>query len=165
MYNLIQMLNDRFGMLASSLVFLTFCLSCGSSDQGGMTGSASQVPTELKALYDEVLGIHDEVMPRMQDLGRFQDQLKTVLDSLRQQQPIDQDELSKANRVLGDLNRAENAMWSWMHDFAKLDSIPSDEKEQFLNTERSSALSMKELMLESLGQAEEYLASSQFHPE
>ncbi len=139
------------------VVCLALLFGCQSDNSDDSTMQRQSVSDELEPLYDEVMTIHDEVMPEMKTLTQLQEQMSVKLDTLRQQTPIDHDALQQANRVLGNLNRAEDAMWSWMHDFSKLDSVPETDHERFLLMEKSSALSMKELMLSSIASAKTYL--------
>ncbi len=137
--------------------------SCGSDPaKSDAVVATHDLPEALKPLHKEIMALHDEVMPRMSELSNLQTQMVTVLDTLRSREPLDTEELSKANRVLGKLNQAENAMWDWMHNFAKLDSIPLTQKEIFLQSEKSTATSMRDLMVSSLEGATEYLKTKNF---
>ncbi len=129
------------------------------NDSNHMKGQRS-VSAELQPLYDDVMKIHDDVMPEMQQISMLQGQLSARLDTLRSQQSVDRAMVKETNKILGGLNRAENAMWTWMHDFAKIDSIPAEEVERFLMREKSSALSMKELVLQSILDAKEYFLNN-----
>ncbi|NND04859.1 MAG: hypothetical protein HKN87_00645 [Saprospiraceae bacterium] len=141
------------------LIVIGFTVACGN-DYAKTTPEAS-VPERLQPLYQEILQIHDEVMPEMNQISKLQNSLSSQLDTLRNQEPVNKEKLKETNRMLGELNRAENAMWSWMHRFAKLDSVPVDDKEKFLRAEKSSANSMKDLMLRSIEDANEYLKANE----
>ncbi len=143
------------------LIFMVF-LACNSNEP--TDAGARQVPKELRGLYQEVLDIHDEVMPKMSQLTSLQEHLTRILGELRAAQPIDNEKLRETNRILGSLNRAESAMWDWMDGFSKLDSVPDTDKEIFLKNEKSSAESMKELMLNSIEEAEKYLEENPEKP-
>lgn len=136
-----------------------FIIACGNDQVGNMPQES--LPEHLQPLYEEILQIHDEVMPEMNQISKLQNSLSSQLDSLRKQEPVDKEKLKETNRMLGELNRAENAMWSWMHSFSKLDSVPEDDKEKFLRAEKSSANSMKDLMLRSIADANEYLKANE----
>lgn len=139
------------------IVLLGTLVSCsGKNNQTSSSIAHGAVPNELKPLYEEILAVHDEVMPELNTISSLQEQMKNKLDELRST-PADTEALKEANRILGDLNKAENAMWSWMHNFSKLDSIPVGEKSAFLEVEKMSVNSMKELMLTSIEQAKAYL--------
>ena len=163
--NTINMQNMKLGYLIGKRIFLLsaaylmlFQIGCKTSThEDGSATAETKVSKTLEPLYNHILAVHDEVMPDMQNLTNLQGQMRSVLDTLRAQTPIDNTALSEANRILGGLNRAENAMWNWMHHFAKLDSIPEGDKERFLLTEKTSVETMKELVQESMQIAQKYL--------
>lgn len=139
------------------IVLLGVVISCsGKGNQPSSSIAQGAVPKDLQPLYEEILAVHDEVMPELNTIASLQEQMKNKLDELRVA-PADTEALKEANRILGDLNKAENAMWSWMHNFSKLDSIADAEKSAFLEVEKMSVNSMKELMLSSIEQARAYL--------
>ncbi|NND34003.1 MAG: hypothetical protein HKN76_15550 [Saprospiraceae bacterium] len=130
--------------------------ACQSNNSPSGTDSAD-LPSELEPLYEEVINIHDEVMPEMSKVTQLQTQVTDRLKGQRAEQPINTEKLKETNQILGQLNRAESAMWDWMHNFGKLDSIPPSEKERFLQSEKLSAENMKNLVLESIKEATEFL--------
>ena len=145
-----------FFLVVTSL-FLVFCSSNGQDKDHKLAGGEN-IAKELRPLYDEVMAIHDEAMPKLSDIAKLQDQLVATLDTLRAQDA--KEELRRANRILGELNRAENAMWSWMHNFSKLDSISQSEKEMFLQQEKASASDMSSLVSSSIEAANTYLSKT-----
>ncbi len=158
LYQVTQRVIKHLPPLQIIFVFIIFLLiSCNISDSAGQ----SKIPEELQPLYREALEIHDEVMPRMGELTLLQEKMTAKLDELRSAEPIDKEALRESNRILGQLNRSESAMWDWMHSFSTLDSIPGSEKEVFLTRSKSSAEDMKNLILSSLETARKYL---QEHP-
>lgn len=143
-------------------LLLPLLIGCGSDRKtSNDLSQADRVPVELQPLYDEIMSAHDEVMPRMSELTKLQGDVVVVLDTLRSQSPVRAAQLKEANRILGKLNQAENAMWDWMHGFGKLDSIPDADKEIFLQSEKSTVTSMRELMLTSMEDAKTYLDTQQ----
>jgi hypothetical protein len=141
-----------------NLFFLTFLVLIGC--QSNESGDHQNVPKDLRSLHQEVLAIHDEVMPKMSLLTGLQAQMGDKLKELRASQPTDMQKLKEANQVLGQLNRSESAMWDWMDGFSKFDSIPADEKEVFLLNEKASAEDMKTLMLNSIKTAQEFMVEN-----
>jgi hypothetical protein len=143
-------------IIAISSLFILFCNPSGKDNDQSNIGSEG-ISKELKPLYNEVMTIHDEAMPKLSDITKLQDQLKITLDSLRSRDS--KEDLVQANRILGELNRAENAMWSWMHNFSKLDSIPQSGKAMFLEQEKASATDMSNLVNSSIEAANAYLSN------
>ena len=157
----------RSSELMGIVLLFLFCLTLGvlsckpdAPKAKNLSTQSADLPSELEPLYGEIMEAHDEVMPKMSELTKLQDLMINELDTLRNQQPVDMKKLAEANRILGGLNRAENAMWSWMHNFSKLDSIPLPDKERFLQSEKTSAFSLRDLMSQSLTQATEYIKSN-----
>ena len=136
------------------LLILTF-FSCNSG-----TGGSSSENQKIEDLHEEVLAIHDEVMPKMSALTSLQGQLSERLKNLKSQEEIDIEKVKETNKILGELNRAENAMWDWMDGFSKLDSVPDEEKERFLMGEKISAEGMRDLMLSSMQSADEFMKAN-----
>jgi len=141
-------------MRTSFLLLISVFLACQSDDKAGNT---ADVPSELRDLHQEILAIHDEVMPEMSTLTNLQSQLSDHLKALRRQEPISNEQLKQTNRVLGGLNRAESAMWDWMHEFSTLDAVPDEEKAEFLNLQKSSAESMKNMVISSMENAKKFI--------
>jgi len=141
------------------MLFLSLFMiwACKQNSSGSITYDRAGLPKELSSLYNEVLAIHDEAMPELETITRYQEQLKTLLDSLRTN-TAEKQRLKEVNTVLGGLNKAENAMWTWMHNFSRLDSVPDLEKEAFLIREKASATDMNELIKGSIQQAAIYLS-------
>ena len=68
-------------------------------------------------VIDKAIQIHDEVMPKMEDIMKLKDQLETNLHELEQDSTADSFEVDNYTQVISDLNQAEKAMRDWMHDF------------------------------------------------
>ena len=73
--------------------------------------------------------------------------------------------MKETNRVLGGLNRAENAMWSWMHGFGTFDSIPEVEKKNFLVNSKREVSDMQDMMVASIQEAKDFLAQNPLQPD
>jgi hypothetical protein len=140
------------------VLFILFLglLACQNNEKGAGHDTAG-LSAELKPLYEEVLTIHDEVMPEMSKLTQLQNQTTELLQQRRAETPVDTDKLKETNQVLGQLNRAESAMWDWMHGFGALDSIPADKKQSFLMEQKLSAENMRDLVLNSIKEASDYV--------
>lgn len=122
-------------------IFLTFCClilsSCDNVEN-----------TEYSLLYDEVMAIHDEVMPKMRDISKAKKSLKKINDeSLNEmvQQQITQ------------LEDADEAMMSWMHDFKKPKMEKMEDNLAYLKKEKVAITVVKEQMLTSILEAQEFI--------
>jgi hypothetical protein len=92
------------------------------------------------------MDVHDEVMPRMDDIYKqkkeFQDKLATKpADSLVVQQKIAR------------LDSADHMMMDWMHQFNPPESKASDEEaEKYLEDQLTKVNAMKDYVLKALDQ-------------
>ncbi len=145
----------KIKFLHAFAVLLFFGIISCSSEPKVPTNASVELKSDLQPLYDEVMTVHDEMMPKLNDITKHQTTLRNRLDTLRTQPELKQ-ELMRTNSILGDLNRAEDAMWTWMHGFGALDTIPQHKQEQWLRQERADVESMKNLMLSSITKAEEF---------
>jgi len=106
---------------------------------------------------EQVMDIHDEVMPKMGTLGKLVGQLKPMADSLGAE--------SIEAKAMKDLQQANKAMMDWMQGFGnRFDSEEimngkelSEEKEQWLKEEEEKVKKVKEDINSSIERAEEIL--------
>ena len=109
---------------------------------------------------EQVMAIHDEVMPKMGTLGRLVGQLKPMADSLGAESP--------EAEAMRDLQQANKSMMDWMQDFG--DRFDSDEilegkelsaeKQKWLDEEEEKVNKVKEQINSSIKKAEALLESS-----
>ncbi|WP_431125137.1 hypothetical protein [Flagellimonas flava] len=106
---------------------------------------------------DQVMAIHDEVMPKMSTLGKLVGELKSKVDTT---------ETGKAyEAAMRDLQASHNSMMDWMKGFG--DRFNSDEilngkelteqKQKWLHEEEVKVKALKEQINTSIAKAEELL--------
>jgi hypothetical protein len=106
----------------------------------------------------QVMAIHDEVMPKMGQLGKLVGQLKPKADTLGMDSP--------QGKAMRDLQEANRAMMDWMKGFG--DRFDADEimkgkaltpeKQAWLNEEEEKVKVVKEKINTSIANAEAILA-------
>jgi hypothetical protein len=106
----------------------------------------------------QVMAIHDEVMPKMGQLGKLVGQLKPMADTLGMDSP--------QGKAMRDLQEANRAMMDWMKGFG--DRFDADEimkgkaltpeKQAWLNEEEEKVKVVKEKINTSIANAEAILA-------
>lgn len=109
---------------------------------------------------EQVMAIHDEVMPKMGKLGKLVGQLKPMADSLGTDSPQ-----AKAMRDLQDANKS---MMDWMQGFGDrfepeeiMDGKElSQEKKQWLKEEEEKVKEVKEKINSSIAKAEALLGNN-----
>ncbi|RRQ50858.1 hypothetical protein DZC72_07125 [Maribacter algicola] len=114
----------------------------------------------LPSQMEQVMAIHDEVMPKMGKLGKLVGQLKPMADSLGTDSPQ-----AKAMRDLQDANKS---MMDWMQGFGDrfepeeiMDGKElSEEKKQWLKEEEEKVKEVKEKINSSIANAEALLGNN-----
>ncbi len=100
-----------------------------------------------KALYDEVMDIHNEVMPKMDDLYKAKTTLQTRLAMPGLGEKEKQDITSK----IAQLDSASEGMMAWMRQFEPIaDSVGVDKARAYLEGELVKVRRVRQDILEAL---------------
>lgn len=134
------------------LLILVCCITLFSCKQEKKEEGTTQM--------QEVMAIHDEVMPKMGKIGRLVGQLKPMVDSLGMDSP--------EGKVMRNLQDANKAMMDWMQGIGKrfdADEIMkgkalTDEKQLWLNEEEEKVKAVKQKINSSIADAEALLKSA-----
>ncbi len=135
-----------FSILICTVLFLSF--SC-KEEKKAPEGSSQM---------DEVMAIHDEVMPKMGTIGKLVGDLKAKVDTTEMGQ--------KYEVAMKDLQDANTAMMDWMKDFGDRFNHEeilegkelTQEKQQWLDEEEEKVKVVKEKINGSIARAEALLA-------
>jgi hypothetical protein len=121
--------------------------------QSGNGGEAEDA--EVENLYEEVMYIHDDVMPKISLIQELQGKIKASQDGGE----LDAEMQTAHQDALLALNTAEQAMWDWMHAFSDNygKTTTKEEKMAFLHEEKIAITDVRDKMLNSISQAEELL--------
>lgn len=76
--------------------------------------------SEAKVLYAEAMKIHDQVMPRMDEMYKLEQQLKVLRDSLSTDTVANHTQLKQLNKGIAALEAAGKAMMDWMHNIQEV---------------------------------------------
>lgn len=129
-----------------------FILSCrqSSSNQNDDNGQLKQPLTKEDSIYNEVIDIHDEVMPKMGKLIGYQKKAQYYSDSAKQSMqkhsmPGLKEYKQQMDSLIYDLKAAEKAMNDWMEQFNPDPKLPTtEEKVAYFQEQKARALKMKE---------------------
>ena len=111
----------------------------------GSCKEASPQQLEINTMHDEVMVIHDAVMPKMRDIYKLRKELKK------------EEENSTTTTLIKNLENADDAMMDWMAQYKKPGT--SDENYQkYLNEQKASISVVRDEMLSAIQEAQEYLA-------
>jgi len=88
------------------LMITVFAVSCGDKKK------------EAKdELYDKVMAVHDEIMPKMGDIMKFKKQLQEKIDALSKADQVDSTKISELEQAIADLDHSHEEMMGWMRQF------------------------------------------------
>ncbi|MEH6760331.1 MAG: hypothetical protein V7687_04105 [Maribacter arcticus] len=122
-----------------------------------VTSCKESKKAEETSRMEQVMDIHNEVMPKMGTLGKLVGQLKPMADSLGAE--------SIEAKAMKDLQQANKSMMDWMQGFGNRFDYEetmngkelSEEKEQWLKEEEEKVKKVKEDINSSIQRAEEIL--------
>lgn len=114
-------------------------------------GSGDPVAT----LQEEVLAVHDEVMPKMGDISRLERAFRKEREELVQSAQPDTTRIRLLGEHVDALQFANQSMMDWMHTFeAPPAGLPQEEALAHLRKELESIERVRQQMLESLENAQ-----------
>lgn len=106
-------------------------------------------------LAKEVLQLHDEVMPKMQDMMRLKKELKKSVAELDSTNA----EVENVKKLIGDLDQADKDMMDWMHNYnGAQDLYTHDEIMQYLQAEKAKMEKIKQDTDNAINAANTYLS-------
>lgn len=135
----------------NKLAFILFAsillVSCGKTSNQQADAPAEEDTN--KVLYNQVMDIHDEVMPRMSEIMS----LKRSLDEKIKNTPDLTPEAKKELELkMASLDSAHFLMMDWMHKFQP-DSLKGEELRAYLESEMERVKTVKTAMLDAIEQA------------
>lgn len=142
-------MKTQFVLLALMVLVLAACTKSqeNTSEAANDSGSPNQV------LYDQVMDVHDEVMPKMDEIMKLkrslQEQIANTPDMVVERK-------QQLEKMISNLDSASNAMMDWMHEFNPLpDSVDQEIAREYLEGEMEKIRNVKTLMLESIEKAKQ----------
>ncbi len=154
-------------LLCLSIFALVNLSSCGECD-GECCKKLAQ-PTELKVapqpwqpLYDDVMRVHDEVMPEMGKMKKLASDLDRY--ALKYSEKVDDAQKAEIESLKKQLKKGETAMWDWMHDFKQpVKEQEVEEVEQYLLKELDAISDVSELMKSGIKDAQSFLQTNGYY--
>lgn len=113
--------------------------------------SCQQSSSPSDQLYDEVMYIHDEVMPKVHNVHKLSKQLKEKMEA----EGLEEVQKAQIKSTLDQLDAADKAMWDWMNAFERPDASLGEEKVMaLLKAEKEKISKVSEMILSSITAAE-----------
>jgi Mg2+ and Co2+ transporter CorA len=137
-------------LLFISLSILVSCAKIGKQEDHHHNGESSE-ENPNQALYDQVMDIHDEIMPRAEDIYQLKKELQ---EKLTNSPDMAADKKQELELVITQLDSADQSMMDWMHQFKPLpDSADQEKARAYLESEMERIKKVKDLMNESIEKA------------
>jgi hypothetical protein len=136
-------------LLFISLMTLASCAKTGKQEDHHDVTNTEENPNQ--ALYDQVMDIHDEVMPKAEDIYQLKKELQEKIASSPNLIAEKKQELELA---IAQLDSADQSMMDWMHHFHPLpDSADQEKARAYLESEMEKIKKVRELTNESIEKA------------
>jgi hypothetical protein len=131
-------------MVFAGLIILSGCGKTGKEP----ISNADSTKAANQALYDKTMAIHDEVMPKMDNLYKLKKALKDTIANTPALAP----EKKKAYEAhVLRIDSASNAMMVWMREFnPSADSLGSESYRIYMERELEKVEKVKAVMLQAL---------------
>jgi len=131
-----------------SLVLLS---ACGKSSQHQHQDDAESSDNPNQALYDQIMSVHDEVMPKSDQLYQLKKELQ---DKIAKSIELNEDGKRQLKQTIKELDSADHSMMEWMHKFKPLpDSANQELAREYLENEMERIKKVRDLINSSLEKA------------
>jgi hypothetical protein len=101
-------------------------------------------------LYNEVMDVHDEVMPKMEDLYNMK---KDIQDQLKDPTGLAAEKQLVLQKKIAQIDSVSKMMMDWMHEFnPPADTADREETRAYLERELERVRQVKQAMLETIGE-------------
>ncbi len=150
----------KIQLLSATLLAVTLVFSC----QNQPKDNAQDEPYSKEelaiqdALWDQVMALHDEVMPEMSTINQLTQDLTPFLESETMEKPL----LEKVNNTLKALEAGEESMFTWMNELQQLGALRNGKSHEdivnYLNGELNKMTTVKEKMTSSISTAQALLS-------
>jgi hypothetical protein len=112
-------------------------------------------PSPNATLYDEVMEVHDAVMPKMDDLYKLKRKLQNQLESTTDLTDAKKEELTNTIQLI---DSASNGMMVWMREFKPASpSMEEEEEREYLENEMEKINKVKSDMERAIEKAQQEL--------
>jgi hypothetical protein len=143
----------KFILILSAVLSLTIVSCQKSHDHEGHEShdAEAQDNTEISAnevLYNEVMKIHDEVMPKMDDIHKLK---MSIREKLEKNPNLPQTDRIKLDAMYAKLDSANDGMMIWMREFRPLPDSTGEEKAKlYLESEMERVKKVRQNMLNAI---------------
>lgn len=135
------------------------CLAIGVFFVACMKNTEEQQQAQQES-WEEMMEIHDEVMPKMSEISRIRRELKAEMEALDSTQT---EQMAAIDSTVARLDRADIAMMNWMGDLQQLPELrQNNDHEQimaYIEEERGKIAAVRMDMLNAIEQGKQMQAA------
>jgi len=107
---------------------------------------------EVEKLKSETIAIHDEVMPKMDDIMKLKRSLKLKRDT------VSAEDKANIQDMIIALEESDEAMMNWMRNYdPRMQDMTDTEKIEYLTQQKAAISEVSEKMKKSIAEAEEFV--------
>ena len=112
-------------------------------------------------LYEKVMAIHDEIMPKMGAIMKYKKQLNGKIDALIEEDAdANADKIAELTKAIADLDNSHKEMMNWMHGFdPDFEGKVKEEVMKYLKDQENKIESVAKITNNALKNAEALLAN------
>ncbi|HNP19163.1 MAG TPA: hypothetical protein PKL31_12060 [Fulvivirga sp.] len=120
----------------------------------------TEIPDDVQVeqtLYDEVIGVHDEIMPKLEDMMNLKGDLQEKADLLSQDEK-QSEKVAEMEVAIKNLEGADEAMMNWMRNFKpQRDNVSHDAVVEYYTKQKVSIDSVRTLMENAMAKGAELI--------
>ncbi len=125
-------------MIAAIAALTLYACNNGNSQKEAQTKADKTEQKEAKnSLMKEVMAVHDEYMPKMDDLHQAEEELQMTIDSIQNEEEPDEELIAELEELQAEVEKAGNGMMDWMKGFKKpADDMKEDKVQEYLEQQK-----------------------------
>ncbi|MEX0813442.1 MAG: hypothetical protein WD048_14585 [Chitinophagales bacterium] len=125
--------NKKYFALIILALLLIFA-ACNSVEK--KNDKQKKSPSQVDYMHKEVIRIHDEVMPRMQEISSLQEKIKRKTDSLSSLDNVPTEVIEELKMKKLSLDATAASMMKWMKNYREPKEKTEQEAMQYLEQEK-----------------------------
>jgi len=137
----------------ANILFLGLLISISCQNKSGNHEQETAASNPNQALYDQVMAVHDEVMPKTDEIYRLKKELK---EKVAKTPDLVVEKKKQLDQIIAELDSADHSMMDWMHKFNPLpDSVDQEKAREYLENEMEKIKKVRELINGSIQKAKD----------
>lgn len=148
----------------AALLFSACGEGASESKQSGDKKNKTEQRKDQKSaeeLQKEVMDIHDEYMPKMDDIHELESELDKLIAEKNEKEEQDGIEIAELEQIKKQLEMAGERMMDWMHNFKKPgEDMPEDEVSRYLEKQKDLMNEVGNSMDEAISKADSVVSKN-----